>query len=131
MPVGTWTGCHLAIPSFPPYPARYSFLFLNALCARFLPPLALQVFQVSDQCVKLWREGWFQAQAEPAGTSTLRNPKVGAPTAGRGAGVALRGWGQRKTVYAVDTLVTPPAPHKAHGRAAQEACPGSMGAGAG
>jgi hypothetical protein len=36
------------------------------------------VFQVSDQCVKLWKDGWFQQQAEPGGTSTLRNPKVGA-----------------------------------------------------
>jgi hypothetical protein len=31
---------------------------------------------VSDQCVRLVKEGWFQAQAEPAGTSTLRNPKA-------------------------------------------------------
>ncbi|KAL4446805.1 hypothetical protein ABPG77_008049 [Micractinium sp. CCAP 211/92] len=39
------------------------------------PEVHFEVFQVSDQCVKLWREGWFQAQEEPAGTSTLRNPK--------------------------------------------------------
>jgi hypothetical protein len=36
-----------------------------------------QAFQVSDQCVKLVREGWFQPQAEPSGVSTMRNPKVG------------------------------------------------------
>ncbi len=50
---------------------------------RTSPSPCLQVFQVSDQCVKLWREGWFQAQEEPAGTSTLRNPKVSAAMAAR------------------------------------------------
>ncbi len=41
-----------------------------------MPPDAPQVFQVSAQCVKLWKEGWFQQQGEPGGTSTLRNPKA-------------------------------------------------------
>ncbi|KAK2076952.1 hypothetical protein QBZ16_005180 [Prototheca wickerhamii] len=35
----------------------------------------VEAFQVSRQCVKLWREGWFQEQAEPSGLSTLRDPK--------------------------------------------------------
>ena len=62
--------------------------------------LVLQVFQVSDQCVKLWRDGWFQEQqGEPSGASQLRNPKVGAPGAawpcqhgGRLQGCEERGW---------------------------------------
>ena len=33
-------------------------------------------WQVSDQAVRLWQEGWFQGSAEPSGVSTLRNPKV-------------------------------------------------------
>lgn len=64
---------------------------------RTTPSPCLQVFQVSDQCVKLWREGWFQAQEEPAGTSTLRNPKVSAAMAARrGAPGHCRGrcWGR-------------------------------------
>ena len=32
--------------------------------------------QVSDQAVRLWQEGWFQASAQPSGVSVLRNPKV-------------------------------------------------------
>ena len=44
-----------------------------------------QVFQVSAQCVRLWKEGWFQQQQEPGGTSTLRNPKARAG-GGWGAG---------------------------------------------
>ena len=43
----------------------------------WLAARALQAFQVSAQCVKLWREGWFQEGAEPSGVSTMRNPKVG------------------------------------------------------
>ncbi|PRW57867.1 NPL4 1 [Chlorella sorokiniana] len=39
------------------------------------PEVHFEVFQVSDQCVRLWKEGWFQQQGEPGGTSTLRNPK--------------------------------------------------------
>lgn len=42
------------------------------------PEVHFEVFQVSDQCVKLWKEGWFQpdpaAGDEPTGTSRLRNP---------------------------------------------------------
>ena len=37
---------------------------------------ALQAFQVSDQAVRLARDGWFQPQEEPSGESKLRNPKV-------------------------------------------------------
>ena len=32
--------------------------------------------QVSDQCVKLVKAGWFDVQKEPSGVSTLTNPKV-------------------------------------------------------
>ena len=32
--------------------------------------------QVSKQCVKLVKEGWFDLQKEPSGVSTLTNPKV-------------------------------------------------------
>ncbi|PSC72970.1 NPL4 1 [Micractinium conductrix] len=40
------------------------------------PEVHFEVFQVSDQCVKLWRDGWFQEQqGEPSGASQLRNPK--------------------------------------------------------
>ncbi|KFM24921.1 NPL4-like protein 2 [Auxenochlorella protothecoides] len=35
----------------------------------------VEAFQVSRQCVKLWKEGWFQDQTEPSGVTTLRNPK--------------------------------------------------------
>lgn len=50
-------------------------LLLSAPLPACCPP-SLQVFQVSDQCVKLWKEGWFQADEgeEPSGTSRLRNP---------------------------------------------------------
>lgn len=41
------------------------------------PEVHFEAFQVSDQCVRLWKEGWFQQQDEPSGLSTLRNPKVG------------------------------------------------------
>ncbi|KAK9826206.1 hypothetical protein WJX81_008221 [Elliptochloris bilobata] len=34
-----------------------------------------EAFQVSDQAVRLWQEGWFQEQAEPSGVLPLRNPK--------------------------------------------------------
>mmetsp|Transcript_20771 Transcript_20771/g.62557 ORF Transcript_20771/g.62557 Transcript_20771/m.62557 type:complete len:413 (-) Transcript_20771:823-2061(-) len=34
-----------------------------------------EAFQVSDQAVKLHKEGWFQPQDEPCGESKLRNPK--------------------------------------------------------
>jgi hypothetical protein len=40
------------------------------------PEVHYEVFQVSDQCVQLWKQGWFQQQEEPGGTSTLRNPQV-------------------------------------------------------
>ena len=32
--------------------------------------------QVSDQCVKLVKAGWFDQQKEPSGVSTLTDPKV-------------------------------------------------------
>lgn len=32
--------------------------------------------QVSDQCVKLVKAGWFDQQQEPSGVSTLTDPKV-------------------------------------------------------
>ncbi len=35
-----------------------------------------QAFQVSDQAVRLWKEGWFQPQEALCGESKLRNPKV-------------------------------------------------------
>lgn len=38
--------------------------------------LLLQAFQVSDQAVRLVRDGWFQPQEQPSGESKLRNPKV-------------------------------------------------------
>lgn len=38
--------------------------------------LLLQAFQVSDQAVRLLRDGWFQQQDQPSGESTLRDPKV-------------------------------------------------------
>ncbi|CAK0786439.1 hypothetical protein CVIRNUC_009652 [Coccomyxa viridis] len=34
-----------------------------------------EAFQVSDQAVRLWQEGWFQGSAQPSGVSVLRNPK--------------------------------------------------------
>lgn len=34
-----------------------------------------EAFQVSRQAVKLYKEGWFQQQPEPSGSSKLRNPK--------------------------------------------------------
>ncbi|DBA78069.1 hypothetical protein WJX79_008629 [Trebouxia sp. C0005] len=34
-----------------------------------------EAFQVSDQCVKLVKAGWFDVQKEPSGVSTLTNPK--------------------------------------------------------
>ncbi|CAL5226154.1 g8977 [Coccomyxa viridis] len=34
-----------------------------------------EAFQVSDQAVRLWQEGWFQSSAEPSGVSILRDPK--------------------------------------------------------
>ncbi|GAB4815563.1 hypothetical protein N2152v2_002609 [Parachlorella kessleri] len=39
------------------------------------PEVHFEAFQVSDQCVKLNREGWFQPQAEPSGVSMMSNPK--------------------------------------------------------
>ena len=36
--------------------------------------LRVQAFAVSDQAVRLVKQGWFQEQAEPSGVSTLRNP---------------------------------------------------------
>lgn len=56
----------------------YAFGFSKSspsLCP-FRSPSMTQAFQVSRQCVKLWRAGWFQEQAEPSGLSTLRDPKV-------------------------------------------------------
>ena len=32
--------------------------------------------QVSDQCVRLVKAGWFDQQQEPSGVSTLTDPKV-------------------------------------------------------
>lgn len=74
-------GCHKLQPT--PRVLRY----IGAVCQTAAPckltfvlpccrPAAPQVFQVSAQCVKLWKDGWFQQQGEPGGTSTLRNPKV-------------------------------------------------------
>ena len=37
--------------------------------------------QVSDQCVKLVKAGWFDQQQEPSGVSTLTDPKVSIYTA--------------------------------------------------
>lgn len=37
--------------------------------------------QVSDQCVKLVKAGWFDQQREPSGVSTLTDPKVSKHTA--------------------------------------------------
>lgn len=37
--------------------------------------------QVSDQCVKLVKAGWFDQQQEPSGVSTLTDPKVSKHTA--------------------------------------------------
>ena len=31
---------------------------------------------MSDQAVRLWKEGWFQPQDAPCGESKLRNPQV-------------------------------------------------------
>lgn len=42
------------------------------------PEVHFEAFQVSEQCVKLWKEGWFQGvdpAAEPSGTIQVRNPK--------------------------------------------------------
>lgn len=33
-----------------------------------------EAFQVSKQCVKLYKDGWFQCQAEPEGVTKLRDP---------------------------------------------------------
>lgn len=35
--------------------------------------------QVSDQCVKLYKEGWFRSQPEPSGILTLVDPRVYSP----------------------------------------------------
>ena len=42
-----------------------------------VPEVHLEAFQVSAQCVKLWKEGWFQldATAPPSNMITVRNPK--------------------------------------------------------
>lgn len=39
------------------------------------PEVHVEAFQVSKQCVKLYQQGWVQDQAEPTGTTLLRNPK--------------------------------------------------------
>jgi len=39
------------------------------------PEVHVEAFQVSQQCVKLYQNGWVQDQAEPTGTTLLRNPK--------------------------------------------------------
>lgn len=39
------------------------------------PEVHFEAFQVSDQCVKLWKEGWFQEQSEPSGVTVMRDPK--------------------------------------------------------
>lgn len=50
-------------------------LQLNAADLTYLYVL-MQAFQVSDQVVRLLRDGWFQPQEQPSGESKLRNPKV-------------------------------------------------------
>lgn len=38
-----------------------------------------EAFQLSDQAVRLWKDGWFQPHEKPtAGSCTLRNPQVSA-----------------------------------------------------
>lgn len=39
-----------------------------------------EVFQLSDQAVRLWKDGWFQPHEKGTGSScTLRNPKASTP----------------------------------------------------
>lgn len=45
--------------------SKYTVLLRHSAC-----------IQVSDKCVKLVKEGWFDQQKEPSGVSTLTNPKV-------------------------------------------------------
>lgn len=56
-------------------PPRKTRLLSPAYCASH-PRDRAQAFQVSRQCVRLWKEGWFQDQEQPSGVTTLRNPKV-------------------------------------------------------
>ncbi|KAK9919102.1 hypothetical protein WJX75_009428 [Coccomyxa subellipsoidea] len=39
------------------------------------PEIHFEAFQVSDQTVRLWQEGWFTNSTEFSGVSILRNPK--------------------------------------------------------
>lgn len=39
------------------------------------PEVHVEAFQVSQQCVKLYQQGWVQDQTEPTGTTLLRNPR--------------------------------------------------------
>ncbi len=48
-------------------------MYLPANVSSFL---ILGVLQVSDQCVKLCKEGWFKSQAEASGVITLVDPRV-------------------------------------------------------
>lgn len=46
-----------------------------------------QAYQCSQQCVKLWKEGWFEPdQEEHSGVMKIRNPKVGLPNVARSVG---------------------------------------------
>ena len=40
------------------------------------PGINFSALQVSDQCVKLHKEGWFKSQAEASGVITLVDPRV-------------------------------------------------------
>ncbi len=48
----------------------------RAFCSQQLVSDGLCCLQVSDQCVKLVKAGWFDVQKEPSGVSTLTNPNV-------------------------------------------------------
>ncbi len=48
----------------------------RVFCLQQLSNDGVCCMQVSDQCVKLVKAGWFDVQKEPSGVSTLTNPSV-------------------------------------------------------
>jgi len=55
---------------------RHCAVVYTVFCLQQLINDGVCCMQVSDQCVKLVKAGWFDVQKEPSGVSTLTNPKV-------------------------------------------------------
>ncbi len=55
---------------------RHCAVVYRVFCLQQLINDGVCCMQVSDQCVKLVKAGWFDIQKEPSGVSTLTNPKV-------------------------------------------------------